>query len=176
MNVPVGPDRFRRVLGCLAGGVAIVTSRDAEGEPRGMTATAVCSVSLEPPLVLACLDRNAKTHGAVEAARVYALNFLGESDVDLARRFSEDALDKFADLAFTTRVTGAPVLERALAYCDCSVVECVRAGDHTIFIGRVESAGYREMDEATPLVHYRGDYRNVHAGSAGKRDETDEAR
>lgn len=160
------PDEFRRALARLAGGVAVVTSRGSGGEPRGMTATAVCSVSLSPPLVLACLDVGTHTHAAVRSSGVYALHFLGEHDLSLARRFAREEGEKFRGLTVTTRVTGAPVLEGPLAWCDCAVARTVPAGDHTVFIGRVEAAGVRNVEAAgegpaRPLVYYLGAYRGL---------------
>ncbi|MGH7539909.1 MAG: flavin reductase family protein, partial [Gemmatimonadota bacterium] len=125
------PDEFRAALSRLAGGVVIVTTRGAGGEPRGMTATAVCSVSLEPPLVMACLNQAAATHGAVARSGVFALNVLPAAAEPLARRFSASIPDKFAELSMTRSHTGAPILEGALAYCECAVVRSVPAGTHT---------------------------------------------
>lgn len=161
MTVP--PRLFRRVLGRLAAGVAVVTTREGD-RPRGMTATAVCSVSLDPPLVLACLDRTSNTHAAVAASRIYALNLLAEGDEALARRFARDDPTKFEGLELGSAATGAPLLAEALAWCDCRVTEAVGAGDHTIFVGRVEAAGVGEAGGRRPLVYYRGRYGGV--GSA----------
>lgn len=159
----ISPDRFRRVLAHLAGGVAVVTSRNPDGTPSGMTATAVCSVSLVPPLVLACLDVGANTHRAVEASGIFALNLLSHRDVELARRFAGEAADKFEGLRVSSAATGAPLLEGTLGYCDCSVLESVAAGDHTIFVGRVEGAELHGEDGSRPLVYYRGRYRTLEA-------------
>lgn len=156
----VTPEGFRRALARLAGGVAIVTSRGADGEPRGMTATAVCSVSLTPPLVLASLDLGANTTRAVRSSGVYALHFLGQEHLELAERFATDETDKFAGLRTSAGVTGAPLLDGVLAWCDCSVERAVEAGDHTLFIGRVEAVGVLD-EEARPLVHYLGRYRSL---------------
>lgn len=160
----VSADRFRDVLGRLAAGVAVVTSRHADGSPSGMTATAVCSVSLAPPLVLACLDLGANTHRAVEASGIFAVNLLAGGDAGLARRFSGERGGKFRGLAVAEAVTGAPLLERGLGYCDCSVVEAVPAGDHTIFVGRVEAAATHAPEDGGPLLYYLGRYRKLDGG------------
>lgn len=162
----VTAEKLREALSHLAGGVVIVTTRGKDGDPRGITATAVCSVSLSPPLVMACLDRRAATHAAVAESGVFALNLLPESEEALARRFAVSVPDKFVDLAVTSGPTGAPLLDRALAFCDCAVVRSVPAGDHTIFIGRVEEAGvYADRGrEAGPLLYYRGRYASVEGG------------
>lgn len=172
----VSAARFREVLGRLAGGVAIVTSRRADGAPSGMTATAVCSVSLAPPLVLACLDVGTNTHDAVEASGVFALHLLAEDEAGLARRFGGEGEDKFRGLSVSAAATGAPVLEVGLGFCDCSVVQTVPAGDHTIFVGRVEAAESRGESAPVgrgPLLYFRGGYERVggeRLGGAGGRE------
>lgn len=160
MSVTV--ERFRRVLGRLAGGVTVVTTRRPDGRLSGLTATSVCSVSLRPPLVLACLDAGARTHAAVAASGTYALNFLPASARELAVRFSlDEADDKFEGVGFDTGLTGAPLLEEALAWCDCSVDERLPMGDHTIFVGRVEAADLGGAPDARPLLYYLGRYRTL---------------
>jgi flavin reductase (DIM6/NTAB) family NADH-FMN oxidoreductase RutF len=170
----VSPEGFRTVLSHLAAGVVIVTTRDSKGEPHGMTATAVCSVSLEPPLVMVCLNHDAATHTAVVQSGVFALNLLSASGEALARHFATQSLRKFAELPHGSSQTGAPILEGALAYCDCSVVRSVPAGDHTIFIGRViaadvgEDVGGEDVggDHSTgPLLYYRGRYGAIGNGA-----------
>jgi flavin reductase (DIM6/NTAB) family NADH-FMN oxidoreductase RutF len=165
----VNPEGFRTVLSHLAAGVVIVTTRDADGEPHGMTATAVCSVSLEPPLVMACLNQDAATHTAVAQSGFFALNLLSASEQALARHFATQNRKKFAELSVESGETGAPVLEGALAYCDCSVVRSVPAGDHTIFIGRVIAAEVgvelQRDHSAGPLLYYRGRYGAIDTGA-----------
>ena len=165
----VNPEGFRTVLSHLAAGVVIVTTLDSEGEPHGMTATAVCSVSLEPPLVMACLNQDAATHTAVAQSGFFALNLLSSSEQALARRFATQSREKFAELSLESSETGAPLLEGALAYCDCAVVRSVPAGDHTIFIGRVVAAEVGtdlEGDHSVgPLLYYRGRYGAIDTGA-----------
>ena len=156
--MPVSESRYRRVLSHLASGVALVTARRPDGGPCGLTATSVCSVSLEPPLVLAAIDRDASTHAGIEASESYAVNLLGREQEELAVRFARDDRDKFRDLAVTGAVTGAPVLADALAHLDCTVVRRVPAGDHTLYIGRVEAADVRP-GAGPPLLYHRGRYR-----------------
>jgi flavin reductase (DIM6/NTAB) family NADH-FMN oxidoreductase RutF len=158
--VTAGTDAFKRALAHLVGGVVIVTTRDAAGEPRGMTATAVCSVSLDPPLVMACMDRASNTHAALEESGVFALNILPEAARGLAQRFASSSGEKFEGVLVQTGDTGAPLLSVALAHCDCEVERSVVAGDHTIFIGRVVSADSRPGGSG-PLVYFRGRYGTV---------------
>jgi flavin reductase (DIM6/NTAB) family NADH-FMN oxidoreductase RutF len=154
--MPIPPDRFRDVLGHLAGGVVVVTTRDETGGRHGLTATAVCSVSLDPPLVLASIEREANTHGIIERSGVFALNFLASVQREVAIRFATTPDDKFQELAVHAAHTGAPILDDAVAWCDCVVTESVRAGDHTLFIGQVEAAEVRRPGEPRPLVRYAG--------------------
>lgn len=160
---------FRDAMSHLAAGIVIVTTSGPDDTAFGMTATAVCSVSLDPPLVMACMNHQTATHRAVEASGVFALNLLPAGEEGLARRFASSGDDKFAGLGSATRSTGAPILEAALAYCDCSVERSVPAGDHTIFIGRVLDAGVSNPGRATPLLYFRGDY-----GSIGPVSDVDE--
>jgi flavin reductase (DIM6/NTAB) family NADH-FMN oxidoreductase RutF len=148
---------FRRVLGHFATGVAISTTRDARGEPCGLTVNSFCSVSLEPPLVLVCIETAADSHDCIRNAGYYAVNVLGEDRGEsLSRRFSTWGVeDKLRGIAFREEVTGAPVLEKALAWVDCRVVAEYPGGDHTIFLGQVVAADARE---GTPLLYYRGGY------------------
>lgn len=161
---------YKRALSHLAGGVVIVTTHGSDGEPRGMTATAVCSVSVEPPLVMACINQSALTHVAVDDSGVFALNILPATERDLAQRFASSSAEKFAGVVVESGTTGSPLLGAALAHCDCEVENSIPAGDHTIFIGRVVAARSRAEGDQ-PLLYFRGAYGSV--GPIGEaRDET----
>lgn len=155
--MPVSEARFRHVLGHLAGGVAVVTSLGPDGGPRGLTATAVCSVSLDPPLVLASLARTSHTHEGVRQSGVFALNLLAGDQEALAVRFAREDPRKFEGLEVDTAATGAPLLAEALAFVDCTVEREIPAGDHTLFLGRAEAAAVRR-DGGEPLVYHLGRY------------------
>jgi flavin reductase (DIM6/NTAB) family NADH-FMN oxidoreductase RutF len=148
---------FRRVLGHFATGVAVVTSRGAGGRPCGLTANSLCSVSLDPMLVLVCVEGRAESHECIRESGFYTINVLDERRGEtLARRFATWGIeDKFRGVAHHERSTGAPVLDDALAWIDCRVHKAVTAGDHTIFVGEVIAADARE---GTPLMYYRGGY------------------
>ena len=147
---------FRRVLGHWASGVSVVTTRTPAGRPCGLTANAISSLSLDPPLVLACVDRVADTHDCIVATGYFAISILAHDAERIARLFSTDVSDrKFEGIAFRSEVTGAPVLEAALAWVDCTVHAQFDGGDHTIFAGRVVAAG---ATDGTPLVYYRSGY------------------
>jgi len=153
----IDSSEFRRALGHFATGVAVVTSVRDDSRPCGLTVNSFCSVSLEPPLVLVCVDRAAESHDCILEAGVFAVNMLEEHRGEtLARRFAAWKMDdKFGGVAFHNEATGAPILDEALAWVDCRVHRSVPAGDHTIVIGEVVAA---EAREASPLVYYRGGY------------------
>jgi 3-hydroxy-9,10-secoandrosta-1,3,5(10)-triene-9,17-dione monooxygenase reductase component len=153
----VNPEQFRSAMGHLAGGVAVVTTLSAEGQPRGFTATAVCSVSLVPPLVLVCVGTRGQTLEAIRESSRYALNFLHEDGLPTSVRFSGTDDQKFEDLDWVPAPEGSPLLEDALAWVECAVEQEVEAGDHVIFIGRVTAADARSEDQSA-LVHFRGRY------------------
>lgn len=148
---------FRRIMGHLATGVTVVTTRDPDnGRACGLTANAVTSVSLNPALVLACVERGADTHGCIQRAGVFAINVLREQDERVSRRFSTWEVDaKFEGVAFHEEVTGAPVLDEALAWVDCKVFAAYDGGDHTIYVGEVQAG---DAGMGSPLLHYRGGY------------------
>ena len=148
---------FRRVVSHFASGVTVVTTLRPDGRPCGLTASAVCSVSLDPTLVLVCVEKAADSHGCIEQSGVFAVNVLADGKGEtLARRFAGHDLDgKFTGVAFRPEHTGAPVLDEALAWLDCRVAERCTGGDHTVFVGEVVAA---DACEGAPLLYYRGGY------------------
>ena len=147
---------FRRILGHWASGVSIVTTCDADGRPCGLTANAVTSLSLDPLLVLVCVEKNADTHDCIRRTRAFAVNILASEGERVARRFAAWEVDrKFDGLAYHAEQTGSPVLEDALAWIDCRVHTEYEGGDHTIFIGEVVAG---DAVEGAPLLYYRGGY------------------
>jgi flavin reductase (DIM6/NTAB) family NADH-FMN oxidoreductase RutF len=155
--MPIDKQEFRRVLGHFAAGVTVITTV-GDGKPYGLTATAFTAVSLEPPLVLVCVDKRSDSHPHFHASRVFAVNFLAHDHEDVSRRFAVSGGDKFGDMPIRTGVTGAPVFSDALGHLECRATEVIEAGDHTIFIGQVEAADAREGE---PLLYFRGAYRRV---------------
>jgi flavin reductase (DIM6/NTAB) family NADH-FMN oxidoreductase RutF len=149
------PSTFRSVLGRFASGVTVVTVRDGTGRDYGLTVSAFCSLSLEPPLVLVCVDRSASGHPALAAASHFAVNILSERQEALSRRFSEKDENRFDGVGYTRGAGGQPLLDDALAHLACRVVGTHDGGDHTIFIGEVEEAS---AAESRPLLYYRGGY------------------
>ncbi len=152
-------DGFRQVMGWLAAGVTVVTTRDRRGEPRGLTATAVCSVSLNPPLILVCIDQKADCYGAFLEAEGFAVNLLRDDQEPLSRQFATKDARKFAGIAYGQGVTGVPILSDVLAHVECRVRARYPAGDHTIFLGEaVHSVAAPLEDAGSPLLHFRGAY------------------
>jgi flavin reductase (DIM6/NTAB) family NADH-FMN oxidoreductase RutF len=150
---------FRRVLGHWPTGVAVVTARAADGGPRGLTANAITSVSLRPLLILVCVALDAETHSAIEATGGFAINMLPAEAERLARRYADDGReDKFVGVSHRTEVTGAPILDAALAWVDCTLQDAHDGGDHTIFVGEVVAGDARDGE---PLLFYRGGYGRV---------------
>lgn len=167
---------FRRALGRLGGGVTVVTLRTSEGVNHGMTASAVCSLSLSPPLVLVAVKRGSRTHGHLTGVDGFAINLLAEDQEALSNRFAGGTVgpdgrwvpwpaerDKFADLSYARgQVSSAPLLDGALASLDCRCHRMVPGGDHTIFIGKVESIRFSESNHGLrPLLYFAGSYRSL---------------
>lgn len=160
--------RYRETIGRFATGVAIVTAQGAGG-PVGMTANALCSLSLEPLLLLVCIDNSARTLAPMQESGRFAVNVLRAEQHELADAFAskERKQDRFADLAWRLH-QGVPVLERSLAWLVCDLRELHPGGDHTIGIGAVTDMG-QDVD-GRPLVWYEGRYGTLRdAGPAGKR-------
>lgn len=155
----IDPSEFRQVMGHFATGVTILTSRDAAGQPTGLTANAVCSVSLAPPLVLACVAKSSESHPSFAASRVFTINILGESQEALSRRFARSGGEKFEGIGFRVGRNGAAILDGALAHVECELRQELDAGDHTIYVG--EAVAVSVSSEEDPLLFYRGGYRNL---------------
>ncbi len=147
----------RRIMGHFATGVTVVTARN-NGEIQGMTANAVTSLSLNPPLVLVAVDKTAAMHAALTASRHFALNILSESQENLSRRFAMRGPKEVNDLTWITASSGAPVLADALAWVDCRLAEILPGGDHDIFIGEILAGDSRD---GLPLLYFGGKYRRL---------------
>jgi flavin reductase (DIM6/NTAB) family NADH-FMN oxidoreductase RutF len=146
---------FRRVMGHFATGVSVVTTLRPNGTPCGLTLSALASVSLDPTLLLVCVDRASDSHACIATYGAFAVNVLAEGTGEMiARRFAGKE-DKFQGIAVATAATGAPVLTDSLAWMDCRLVQALPGGDHTIYMGEVVAADARP---GTPLVYYRGGY------------------
>ena len=156
--MPIDSATFRSVLGRFVSGVTIVTARDAEGGDHGMTASAFSSVSLEPPLILVSIGHDATLHPIVLEVDEIAVSILTASQEAIARRFAEKLDNRFEGVGFSRGITGAPLIDGALAVIEAHIVHRYAGGDHTIFVAEVLAAS-ATMDE--PLVYYRGGYAHV---------------
>ncbi len=152
----VSKEEFRRWLGSFAAGVTVVTTRSVEGRPYGLTATAFTSVSLDPPLVLVCVDKKSESYPHFLSSGVFAVNFLAAEQEHYARHFAVSGGEKFRSIPFAEGSSGAPVLAERLGFVDCQVERTVDAGDHTILIGRVLAGDVAA--EKRPLLYFRGGY------------------
>ena len=150
----VSPTLLREVAGTFATGVTVVTTRTRSGL-FGCTANAVTSLSLEPPLMLVCLDRSTKTHPRLLEARAFAINIIRAEPgaEELCLLFAGKSEDKFSGTSYRDGVTSSPILDAALAYLECELDGTYEGGDHTIFVGRVVAA---ERREGEPILFYRG--------------------
>jgi len=153
---------FRKAMGCFATGVTVITV-DYEGEVHGMTANAFASVSLDPLLVLVCVDQRARTHGHLHAKKRFGVNVLAENQREVSEYYARppgahDRVEPQTGTRFERTPHGTPVLQGALAYLECRLHTAQDAGDHTIFIAEVEDVVVREGD---PLLFFRGKYRSI---------------
>ena len=133
----------------------MVTTCDADTRPQGLTASAFTSVSLDPPLVLVCVDHKAQSYPALRECKCFAINILATEQQDVSRRFATTGFDKFESIPFRWSSLGLPLLDGALAQLECTTVNKHPAGDHTIFVGLVEQV---TVGSGQPLVYYRGRY------------------
>jgi flavin reductase (DIM6/NTAB) family NADH-FMN oxidoreductase RutF len=143
------------VLGRFASGVTVVTARDADGVDHGMTASAFCSLSLEPPLVLVCVEKTADMHPVLEEAEIFGVNVLSASQEPVSRRFAEKIGNRFDGIGYARGLTGVVILDDVHAFLECRKTTTCPGGDHTIFIGEVLHA---VASDGRPLLYYRGGY------------------
>jgi flavin reductase (DIM6/NTAB) family NADH-FMN oxidoreductase RutF len=156
--VGISQTEFRRILSHFASGVTVVTT-SVNGMHHGITVSAFCSLSLEPPLVLICIDQRALGHAMIRDAGVFAINVLAEDGERLSRLFASREPDKFLHVRYRIGQTGAPLLSDALATLECRLVDQHPGGDHTIFIGEVLDGD--AQDRTGPLLYYRSGYHRL---------------
>lgn len=156
--MPVSQDEFRNALSRFASGITVVSTKDAAGVLHGITVSAFCSVSLDPPMVLVCIEKTTASHYAFEESRVFVVNILDESQRGLSERFAAPFTDKFEDVEFEIGIDGVPLLRDALARLECRLEFAYDGGDHSIFVGMVENVTIQGGD---PLIHFEGEYRTI---------------
>jgi len=152
----IDPDTFRSTLGRFATGITVISARDAKGRDHGMTVSAFSSLSLDPPLVLACIGEDASMAGVLSEAEHVGISVLSASQEHVSRRFAERAeTARFDGVGFTRGESGVALLDEALAHLECRIARRHREGDHTILVCAVERAAPRD---GRPLLYYRGGY------------------
>jgi flavin-dependent trigonelline monooxygenase, reductase component len=156
--LPIDPLALRAAFGTFLTGVTVITTRDPDGTPRGMTANSFTSVSLDPPLLLICVGKSATSFPAFRACPSFAVNILDENQISLSATFASKATDKFENVPHDTVHTGSPILRECLTWFDCSVHQSIEAGDHVILIGRIQAFG---TSPSAPLGFCRGRYAQV---------------
>src|SRR5579864_7644583 len=155
----LNPKEFRRAMGSFATGVTIITV-DLDGEVHGMTANAFASVSLDPMLVLVCVDHSTRTHAHLHAKKRFGINVLGQEQRAISEYYARpernhDRAEAEAGAKFDRTTQGTPILHGSLAYLECRLHSAQVAGDHTIFIAEVEDVVVSKGD---PLLFFRGEY------------------
>jgi len=156
--MPIDKNELRRVMGHFATGVTVITTRSKSGKLHGLTANALTSVSLAPPLLLICVDKKADSYPSFEESKVFTVNILASDQEGVSRRFAVSGGNKFEGVSHRIGANGAPILEGTLGYLECAIVNGLDGGDHTIYLGEVLQA---ETREAKPLLFYRGGYREI---------------
>ena len=155
--MPVDPVAFRRALRRFATGVTVLTV-DHDGELHGMTASSFASVSLDPPLVLVCLDKASRTRALILEKGTFAVNVLADDQEQVSRSFSRRGTKPFDELEHRPGHFGDPLLGGAIAWLECRLDQMVEAGDHDIFVGEVLGS---EDNDGAPLLYYDQTYRSL---------------
>ena len=156
--MPVSSADFRSALSRFASGVTVVTTKDAAGKRFGITVSAFCSVSLDPPLVLICIEKTTGSHHAFEQSGRFTVNILASNEPHVSDHFASLIEDKFAGIEHAVDEHGVPILQGSLATLQCRLFKTLDGGDHSIFIGEVEHVIVHDAD---PLVYFKGSYHTV---------------
>ena len=154
---------FKQAVGVFTTGVTVVTTCDEDGTRYGLTANSFASVSLEPPLVLFCVDLRAPSLSGFTRSQHFAINVLASDQEDVAKRFARPAEDKFARLAWRVGIFGDPLLDRCIAHIECKLEHWFESGDHAIVIGRVHRVKFYAGE---PLIFHRSRFGTVVADTA----------
>jgi flavin reductase (DIM6/NTAB) family NADH-FMN oxidoreductase RutF len=149
---------LRRVMGHFATGVTVITTKDKDGGPNGLTANAFMSLSLNPPLILISVDKNATCYGCFEPQNGFTVNFLSEGQEDISRRFATKGIDKFAGLNWKEGGNGAAILDGVLGHVECKITQCYDGGDHTIVLGEILNVS---ANGERPLLFFKGKYQRL---------------
>jgi flavin reductase (DIM6/NTAB) family NADH-FMN oxidoreductase RutF len=151
----IDPRELRNVMGHFATGVTIITTKDVSGKPFGLTANAFSSLSLDPPLVLICVDKKVDCYACFDQSRVFVVNILSEGQDQLSTRFATKGIEKFEGIAVRQGNLGVPLLEGAVAHIECTLTSAYEGGDHTIYVGEIQSVA---ASGDRPLLFFKGKY------------------
>jgi flavin reductase (DIM6/NTAB) family NADH-FMN oxidoreductase RutF len=154
----IDPRELRNVFGVFATGVTIITTNDVNGKPFGLTANSYTSLSLDPPLVLVCVDKKVDCYACFEQSKVFAVNFLAEDQEQLSTRFATKGIEKFEGIPVRQGSIGVPLLEGAIGFIECKLVNGYDGGDHTIYVGEVQAAS---ASGERPLLFFKGKYNKL---------------
>jgi flavin reductase (DIM6/NTAB) family NADH-FMN oxidoreductase RutF len=146
---------LRAFAGRFPTGVAVITVRDRWGRCFGLTANALASISLLPPLFMVSISRGSRSLAAILERRIFCINLLSERQIGLSKLFASNERDKFASVEHSISASGCPLIAGALAHAECRVTKTVESGDHTIVLGRVVRIA---IHDANPLVYHRGEF------------------
>lgn len=152
----VSKEEFRQALSRFASGVTVVTCKGGPSGLGGITVSAFSSLSLDPPLVLICIDKRASVHDYLRKGDYFAVNFLAEGQEAMSRQFASKEPNRFDGVSYREGNCGTPLLEGTIGFVECLIVESHIGGDHTIFIGQVEASG---VNEGKPLLYFCGGYK-----------------
>jgi len=156
--MPVTPDDFRAALSRFPSGITVVTSCTTGGDLHGITVSAFSSVSLNPPLILVCIEKTTGSHAAIKESGFFVANILAAGQDEISERFALPFSDKFDGVNYREGIGGAPVLALALVSLECRLANAFDGGDHTIFVGEVENVSVKD---GQPLVYFHGNYRDL---------------
>lgn len=154
----ISKEEFRAALSRFPSGVTVVTTKDANGGLHGITVSAFSSVSLEPPMVMVCVDKRAGSHDAFQESGAFVVHILAEDFAHHSNQFASHLPDKFEGIEYRNGISEIPVLENALVALECRLAHAHEGGDHTIFVGEIQNA---EIKDGNPLVYWHGDYRKL---------------
>jgi flavin reductase (DIM6/NTAB) family NADH-FMN oxidoreductase RutF len=162
--MPVDVEGFKRALSQFASGVTVVTARGPARELLGLTVSSFCSVSLQPPMVLVCIDERSEANVGLAPGSTFGISVLREGQEDVSRLFAWGGPDKFERAALVDDASGVPLVTDALAHLVCRTAAAHAAGDHQVYFAIVERA---VASPGRPLVYHRGDYRRLENVSEG---------
>ena len=156
--MPITKEEFRHALGKFASGVTVVTTKAADGHLHGLTVSAFCSVSLNPPLILVSIQKTTGSYHAFEESKAFVVNILSDSQAHVSNHFASHLEDKFSGMDYEMGIDGIPVLKDCLVNLECRLANAYDGGDHTIYVGEIEKA---HIADGEPLAYFHGSYRKL---------------